>query len=62
MEAPTLKEVHPERCDWCDSDVGKLLNMIEEYVDSPEGKLDLAAEDLRRVNDSTEKKKEAWGF
>lgn len=57
-----MTEAHGESCQHCDTDAAVLLRSIEAWADSPEGKLDLAAEDLRLVNVSAEQKEKAWGF
>lgn len=57
-----MLSLHDKRCDYCDKPAKDLLRMIEEWADSPEGKLDLAAEDLRLMNVSAEEKGKAWGF
>lgn len=57
-----MLELHPARCEWCDTPVRELLQMVEEYVESPEGKVDLATEEVKAINASTERKQEAWGF
>lgn len=62
MQAPALLSLHDKKCEYCGKPAKDLLRMIEEWADSPEGKLDLAAEDLRLLNVSAEEKGKAWGF
>lgn len=62
MRAQALLALHETECEWCQARPKDLLRMIEEWADSPEGKLDLAAEDLRLMNVATEEKGKAWGF
>ena len=62
MKAPALLSLHDKACKFCAKPAKDLLKMIEEWSESPEGKLDLAAEDLRTLNVSTEEKAKAWGF
>jgi len=62
MEMLTMKDLHPERCEWCDTDVNTLLAAAEIYVESPEGRLELAAQSIFDINKATEKKQESWGF
>jgi hypothetical protein len=62
MEMLTMKDLHPERCEYCDTDVNDLLAAAEAYVESPEGRLALAAQDIFEINNASEKKQESWGF
>mgnify|MGYP006275831293 CR=1 FL=1 len=57
-----MKDLHPERCEYCDTDVNDLLAAAEAYVESPEGRLALAAQDIFEINNASEKKQESWGF
>lgn len=62
MEMLTMKDLHPERCEFCDVSVDDLLAAAEAYVESPEGRLELAAQDIFEINKASEKKQELWGF
>ena len=57
-----MKDLHPEKCEYCDISVDDLLAAAEEFVASPEGRLELAAMDLSEINTASEKKQESWGF
>lgn len=57
-----MKDLHPERCEFCDVSVDDLLAAAEAYVESPEGRLELAAQDIFEINKASEKKQESWGF
>jgi hypothetical protein len=62
MQSLTMRDAHAETCDFCTVEPADLLAAAEEFMLTPEARLEMASADFVAAGVVATKKAELWGF
>jgi hypothetical protein len=62
MQSLTMRDAHATACEFCSVDPADLLAAAEEFMVTPEARLEMATADFAAASVVATKKAELWGF
>ncbi len=62
MQSLTMRDAHATECEFCSVDPADLLAAAEEFMVTPEARLEMATADFAAASVVATKKAELWGF
>ena len=62
MQSLTMRDAHATACEFCSVDLADLLAAEEEFMLTPEARLEMATADFAAASVVATKKAELWGF
>lgn len=62
MQSLTMRDAHAQACEFCIVEPVDLLEAAEEFMITPEARLEMATADFAAASVVASKKAELWGF
>lgn len=62
MQSLTMRDAHAGPCEYCEFDTADLMIAAEEFMATPEARLEMATADFAAASVVATKKAELWGF